>query len=130
MSKKPIANANMVIQVKPPASGQVTVISQPSINVKAGGSGVYRGPLLFSVSNILCGSLGSATPGTLPQGVVQPTAQHTKADCLHVIREGDKADGLTSVGAMIPGPGGSPAPCVINFTVEITKAGQTEASGS
>ncbi len=130
MAKKPIANANMTIQVKSPATGQVTVISQPSTNVKAGGSGVYRGPLQFSVSNLVSGSCGTAAPGTLPQGVIQPTAQYTKADQLAVIREGDKAEGLASVGAMVPVPGGQPAPCVINFSVEVIKAGQSDVLGS
>jgi len=128
MSTKEIANANMTIEVVSPASGQVTVISQPSTNVKAGGAGVYRGPLQFSVSNITSPGNGTAAPGMLPMGVVQPTASDTKADSMAVIRVGDKAEGLVSVGAM--NAGSPPTPAVINFTVEIKDAGQTDVKGS
>lgn len=129
MSSKAFASANMTIKVMPPVSGEVTIISQPSQEVKVNGSGFYRGPLEFSVSNIIKGECGTVTPGTLTRGVIQPTASDTKVDNLPVIREGDKVENLVSEGAMKPVPGGS-APCIIKFTVEITDAGQTDVKGS
>jgi uncharacterized Zn-binding protein involved in type VI secretion len=129
MPSKAIASANMTIKVMPPVSGKVTVISQPSQEVKVNGSGFYRGPLRFSVSNIIKDDCGTVTPGTLTEGVIQPTASDTKVDNLPVIREGDKAENLVSEGAVKPVPGGS-TPCVIKFTVEITDAGQTDVKGS
>jgi hypothetical protein len=129
MPTKAIATPNMTIKVMPPASGEVTVISQPSQEVKVYGSGFYRGPLQFSVSNIIKDDCGTVTPGTLSQGVIQPTASDIMIDNLAVIRVGDKAENLVSEGAMKPVPGGS-APCVITFSVEITDAGQSDVMGS
>ncbi len=129
MPSKAIAGANMTIKVIAPVSGEVTIISQPSQEVKVNGSGFYRGPLQFSVSNIIKGDCGTVTPGTLTRGVIEPTASDIKVDNLPVIRVGDKAENLVSEGAVKPVPGGS-APCVIKFSVEITDAGQTDVKGS
>ncbi len=129
MANKEIANENMTIEVVSPASGEITVMSQPSINVKADNNGVYRGPLQFTAANITAPGLGTATPGTLPIGIIQPSAMHSKSDNLAVIRVGDRVDGLVSVGAMNQA-GTSTVPCVITFSVEITDAGQTEVKGS
>lgn len=129
MGLKEIATQAMTIQVKAPVQGQVTVISMPSMTAKIGGQGVYRGPLQFMVSNIMNPPCGTAAPGMLPMGVINPTAQDTKVDNMAVIRVGDKAENLMSVGAMQPA-GSSVVPCVINFTVEIVDAGQTDVKGS
>jgi hypothetical protein len=129
MPAKEIANANMTIQVKSPVVGTVTVISQPSTDVKAGGAGIYSGPLKFSVANIVNDPCGKATVGTLSQGVIEPTAVDTKAGGKLVIRKGDKVENLQSTGAMQPG-GSGPEPCVITFAVEIVDAGQSDIKGS
>ncbi len=129
MSTKEIANADMTIEVVAPAQGQVSVISQPSMDVKIGGSGVYSGPLQFSVSNITSPGMGLAVPGTFPSGAIQPTAADTMAENKPVLRVGDKIDGLVSADAMNPGPNGN-VPSPITFSVEIKDAGQTDVKAS
>lgn len=129
MSGKFIATKNMMIIVKPPVIGEVKVLSQPSATDSIKGSPVYSGPLQFTVTNIISPDCGHAAPGTLPLGVIMPTAQTTKAGGQPVIRLGDKVDGLVSTGAQ-ENYGSGPVSCAITFSVEIVDAGQTEVTGS
>ena len=101
--------------------GTFTITSTPSVKVKAGGSGVYRGPLTFTFAG---GSAPGLVAGSVTgAGTINPTATKTKADGLLVIREGD------SVLVTFTGTNSSPPPPTLNVagTVEVASAGQTKA---
>lgn len=125
MTAKAVAVDGMVLAVIPPASGQVTIISAPSAITSVAGKGVFRGPLQFQVANVQSGPMGTAKPGTLPMGVINPTATLTKADKMAVIRVGDKISGLLAPDAMQPGAP-SPVPSPITFGVEVKAPGQSD----
>lgn len=99
-------------------SGGVFVItSQPSVKVKAGGSGMYRGPLQYTFAG---GNADGFDPGTVttavPQ-VINPTAVKTKADGLAVVRLGD-AGVMAATGTV------SGTPTAVAGPVEVVDAGQ------
>ena len=124
MAGKEIANADMTIEIiTPGVTGNISLISTPSTIVKTNNKGVYRGDLIFSVSNIQQPPCGTVTPGTVASATISPTALKTKAENQLILRKGDKVIGLSSVGATQPGSP-NPVPCIIIFDVEITNAGQ------
>lgn len=129
MSSKDIAVETLTIVVVSPAQGSVSISSSASQKVKVDGQGVYSGPLQFSVSNVVQPPDGTATPGSVGSGSIQPTAQRTKAEGQAVIRVGDRVDGLVAADAMRPGSSGSPEPSPITFSVEIQAAGQGKVKG-
>ena len=113
-------------------SGTITIISIPSLKVKADGKGVYSGDLEFKVDNIIgIAPAGSSHTGTVASAKISPTAIKTKAEDKFVIRIGDKVSNLSAVGATEPNipPPGNTKPSTIIFDVEITNAGQTKVLG-
>ncbi len=116
MSKIAVANANATFISS--QGGSVTVTTLPSTNVRAGGAGVYRGPLNISIpAGAVSGSCIQSVPAT---GTMNPTAQHARIDGQNPIREGD------SVTINVTGLDASNNPCNFNTDVEVTAAGQTE----
>jgi len=105
------------------SGGAFTVVSVPSLKTKAVGSGVYRGPLLYTFA-------GGDADGFVPGSVVTPapqtiaaTAIKTKLDGLAVIRLGDSGT-MVAIGT-IPPPTGGTAP--VSGSVEVSDAGQDKA---
>jgi hypothetical protein len=120
---KAVANEDIVLTIDPPSiAGVITIVSPASIGVKVGGSGVYSGPLSFSVSNLIDGNCGVDNPGNAV-GVIIPTSTSMMVDNMPVIREEDESVEVVSIGAMEPSSP-SPIPCVINFKVKVSFAGQ------
>ena len=118
---KLIAVKGMTLLIKPPVvTGEVTVVTLPSLKIKATGIAVYRGPVQISISGVTEGNFVAALPTT---GSLQPSATKGKADNQFVLREGDQAAGLTASGSD-PSTGTTKT---INFSVEVTVAGQLKA---
>lgn len=123
---KAVANESIVLTIDPPSiTGVITITSTPSLGVKVGGSGVYSGPLQFSVSGLIDGDCGAAKPGTA-FGVINPTAISMKADDKFVIREGDESEQIVSIDPLEPNSSAPPPtiPCAISFKVKVSFAGQ------
>lgn len=124
---KAVANADMVLTLDPPTvTGEITIVTQPSQTEKVGGSGVYAGPIAFTVANMKSLDCGSVSPGT-GVGVINPTATSMKAGGMFVIREGDESSQLASIGATKPNDGPPPPPamsCTISYKVKVSFAGQ------
>ncbi len=117
---KLIAVSGMTLTVTPSTvTGTPTVTALPSLKVNAGGSAVYRGSVAISVAAITQGNF----VGPTAVGNLQATATKGRADGQFLLREGDKATGLSTAGTD-PGSG---ATTIINFAVEITSAGQLKA---
>ncbi len=122
---QPIAVSGMTVSITTPGvTGKITLSSSPSLRVKAGGAGVYRGPLLLSVSGLISASCGSQLTGSA-SATIMPTATKTRADGQFVLRRGDKVTGVQSTGASNPGSP-NPIACTITFDIEITNAGQSK----
>ena len=105
----------------PISGGVFTITSVPSIKVKAGGQGVFRGPLVFTFSG---GSASGFQPGTVAGGgAIPPSALKVKADGQLVIRDGDFVlMAATGTSASFPFP-----VLPIAGNVEVADPGQTKA---
>ncbi|MHC4620360.1 MAG: hypothetical protein ACYTEQ_21635 [Planctomycetota bacterium] len=102
--------------------GVFTITSVPSGTVKAEGSGVFSGDLLYTFAGGAQGNIsGIAT--TAPQ-TISPTATKVKADGALVIRLGDSgtmaAQGVDASGAAV----------AVSGPVEVTDAGQTKVNAT
>ncbi|MFT4924941.1 MAG: hypothetical protein ACI8WB_001031 [Phenylobacterium sp.] len=125
MTNKAVAVAGMTLAVIPPATGQVKIISAPSITTRVAGKGVYSGPVKFKVTQVRNAQMGMAKLGTVYIGVIYPTAIITKADNQKVIRVGDKVCGLLAPDATQPAAP-SPLPSPIMLGVNVKHAGQSK----
>jgi hypothetical protein len=99
------------------SGGIFTIVSQPSVKVKAVGKGVYRGPLQYTFAGGDANGFDPGTEVTTTPQVINPTAVKTKADGLEVIRFGD-TDVMVATGTV----SGTPTPVV--GQVEVVDAGQ------
>lgn len=105
-------------------NGTFVIASVPSVFTKAGGKGIYKGPLAGTFS------LGDFT-GTVPGSVVgswtiKPTASKVKDDDLLVIRAGDEGT-FTGVGTV--SPPAVPPTIVVTGPVVVSDAGQEGLNG-
>jgi hypothetical protein len=117
---KPIAISGMTLTISPSTvTGVISITSPPSTRVNAGSAGVYRGPVIINVTGVTQGDFIAASP--VP-GTLQPTATKGRAESQFLLREGDKASGLSTTGTH--SSSGTTTP--INFEVEVTSAGQTK----
>lgn len=104
------------------SGGAFVITSTPDAKAKAGGAGMYKGPLLFtfsggSASGFVAGTVMTTAPVSMPA-----TAVKTKAAALAVMREGDSV--LMNCVGTLPPPTGGTSPVAGN--VEISSAGQTK----
>ena len=136
MALKEIANSSCTLSHSTGSTtsgGMFTITSPPSLTVKADGSPIYSGTIMFSFSggnsSETLGSTGVFVPGSMVGvGTIDPTAVKVKADGSLVSRVDDSGTfttlsgsfTLTSNGVTSPGV---PAPPT---NVEITDAGQTK----
>ena len=67
--------------------GVIQIISPPSMILKVNGKGVYRGPMIVSVTGSSAGGAAGNATGT---GVILPTAMKGQNNGMGYIREGDK----------------------------------------
>ena len=107
------------------SGGSFSISSAESTNVKAGGEGVHKTPLLYTFSG---GNASGFVPGsvqtTAPQ-TITATAQKVKADGALVMRVDDSGT-MNCIGT-IPPPTGGTAP--VSGPVKIDDAGQDKAKG-
>jgi len=101
-------------------AGALVITSVPSIKVKAGGKGVYKTPLTFTLAGANATGYDPGTVVTVGSGSMPATAAKCKADGILVMRENDQVVGVTMTGTI----GGTPTPFV--ETWKITSAGQTK----
>ena len=103
-----------------PGVGTLTITSTPSAKVTAGGQGVYKTPLTFTLA------LGNATgydPGTVATvgaGSIPGTSIKALADGTFVMRVDDQFASVPMTGTI----GGTPTPFVEAW--KITNAGQAK----
>ena len=108
------------------SGGVFTIASVPDVKAKCESKGIYKGPLLFtlsggSASGFVAGSVMTTAPVSMPA-----TAIKTKVGGLAVMLEGDFV--LMNCVGTLPPPTGGTAPVVGN--VEIVVAGQTKVQAS
>lgn len=109
------------------SGGTFTITSIPSLKVKAGGKGVYRGTLNFTWSGGNCsGPVPNGIPGSASgNGSINVTATKVKAEGQFVIRVDDTGTMSGSYTATNPAP---PPPTIpgsfVNQPVKISNAGQ------
>ena len=102
--------------------GTASVTSSPSTKVKAGGSGVYRGPMNVSIAP---GCTNGTCTSTAPTAaIINPTATKMKVESQLVIRENDE---VTATVAGVLSSGGA---CTFPATVTVNNAGQTKVKGN
>jgi len=101
-------------------TGTASPTSSPSAKVRAGGQGVYRGPLGFSVTGAVQGGCTQSGPYS---GSISPTAQKVKPDAQACVLDGDQ------VSVSIPGVLGGGGGCTITGTVT-AHAGQAKVKGN
>ena len=127
MSLKPIMNADGSVNHKtgsPISGGSFVITSTSSTNVKANGSGVYRGKISGTFSG---GNATGFVSGTVAGAwSIDPTAQNVKADGLKVIRKDDEGT-LNATGTI--SPPASPPTGTVSGTVIVSNAGQGDVNG-
>jgi hypothetical protein len=120
-----VLGCTLKISEAPAYEGVITIISMPSLKVKAGSKSIYSGDLEISVSaaTLVAGGFVSPSPIT---GTIKPTAIKTKADNKFVLRKDDKTlIPLTGTGYNTAVP---PVSAPLSFNVEISVAGQTKVT--
>lgn len=131
---KEIAVEGLTYQLSSPASETApnsATISPPSMKVKAGGKGVYRGNVTFtftpgSISHPAWSASSTNTaPATFtvsPSGVTK-----VKADGQICLCVGDESAQIPVTGMMVSGPSTAPSPQMISL--KISDAGQNKVKG-
>lgn len=79
--------------------GNVQILSPPSMTLSIGGKGVYRGPMMVSVTG---SSAGGAAGNASGIGMIMPTAMKGQNTEMGYIREGD--EGKITVFGISPAP--------------------------
>ena len=124
MAGKPVAVDGMKINIQPPATGKIKIVSKPSKITKVNGKGVYFKEVEIEVTDIRLILLGSLQPGKA-KGKLLIIAPASKTDGKAVLREGYMPIPLKAEGALHPGAMGVPTKSPIVFVVKVEKAGQT-----
>lgn len=105
------------------SGGAFAISSVPDVKAKAGGAGIFKGPLLFSFSGGSAAGFVAGSVMTTAPAVMNATAVKTKAGGMPVMREGDFV--LMNCVGTLPPPTGGTAP--VSGSVEIAMAGQMKA---
>jgi hypothetical protein len=103
------------------SGGTFTITSVPSLKVKAGGKGVYKGTLSFTWSG--GNHIGGVPATALGSGTINFSSSKVKADNQFVIR----LDDTGTMSGTYTQPGSPPVPGILfsNQPVKISNAGQT-----
>jgi len=134
MTMENVANTDAVLahQLGSLISGGVfTIVSAPSLKVKALGKGVYTDPLQFTfaggnASGFIAGTVATTAPVDMPASATKCKALDAAAAMALVMREGDSVVmGCTGEIDPPPTPPASPTGPVAGG-VEILTAGQTK----
>lgn len=113
---KYIAVDGCKVEIQSPFSGTVTITSVPSTVAKAGGKGIYKTPLAFSISGVA----GPGIANGAGAGAIPATSTTTKAEKLYVMRKDDSI--IVVATGVLPAPPSTPISLPV--TVKITDAGQ------
>ena len=106
-----------------PGTGTLTITSTPSAKNKAGGNGMYKKPLQFTLAGANAAGYDPGTVMTVGPGSIPATAVKVKADTLLVMRTDDQNASVSMTGTI----SGTPTPFVEPW--KITDAGQTKVKG-
>lgn len=123
MSKKALAVQGCTLVISDVTPGSATITSSPSTKAKAGNMGVYRGTVMVMLTGCSSGTYQQTAPAT---GSFTTTAQKCKADNETVLREGDKANGISVSMQNSVSPFDSSS---FTASVEVVYAGQNKVKG-
>lgn len=102
------------------SGGTLTISSVPSVKNKAGGNGMYKSPLTFTVVSANATGYDPGTVVSVAPGSISATAVKVKADGSLVMRVDDQAPSVSMTGTI----SGTLTPFAEPF--KITDAGQTK----
>lgn len=107
------------------SGGSFSITSSPSVKTKAGGKGVYRGPLVFTFKGGNAPGFATGSVFTPSPVTINPAAQKVKAEFLPVVREGDSGT-MVCQGTTTDVP---PKTATVSGPVEVASAGQLKVRG-
>ena len=123
MAKKFVAVNGLTLTpqgIVTPGTGALTITSTPSVKVKAGGQGVYKTPLLFTLAGANAAGYDPGTVATVGPGSIPATSTKMLADGVLVMRVDDQFATVPMTGTI----GGTPTPFPEPW--KITNAGQAK----